>query len=657
MPMNDAFDLFCELVNNLRSDNSRLRREAIGAIAKVADNSCSNILVDAIRNEKDPHVMASLLRVLGSIGAPNLLEFLTNYLKHSEPRVRSNAVETLGLMTHVKEKVVEVLLPLLDDKDNRVVGTVIKTLYDLGDEGGIETLSRLLRGDDNDRRCSAIWAVGAMLYAPELPTIIGYLGSPVYRIHSIASRSVACFGRAAVEPLLADLARHRSARSVFVIIALGRAGDAGAVPALLEQLVRDPASQAWTLEALSYCGGPAIVPQLVERLDHSDPDVRIEVLKAFRRLDCRDQLPAIMAAVDRETDRRVLSTALSTLGELGDLTIADRLQRFLASSEERIRANAVEALGRLGDRRIMSDLKQLVKTGTGRETANAAIALFQFGDIDVIEVLQERLIKGDENVRLSVAYALGKIDLEGVVRPLVDAIRDHSYQVRRMALASLIQRKDRSRQKVLTQVAARPDLLTDRDVVRMLGELGTKEAMAPLMNILKDPSPPPKTGVTPESAAQLWDSLMRELEGLPIDVNEILSRLDGDLVSRLRELLGDEDPHVRCFALHSIGHLNRKEMLGSVVCLLGDEDARVRKYALAALRQLGDRRSLVFLKDRLHEADPAVQGELLATLSELGDKEVLSGLERHKDRFAPHDPERYEKAVARLSQRIQIPQE
>src|SRR5205085_68100 len=115
-------------------------------------------------------------------------------------------------------------------------------------------------------------------------------------------------------------------------------------------------------------------------------------------------------------------------------------------------------------------------TGTGRETANAAIALYQFGDIDVVHVLQDRLQSSDENVRLSVAYALGQIDLQAVIRPLVDAIRDESYQVRRMAVASLVRRKDRARSEILARLVEKGDRLSDHEVVRLLGELGAGEA-------------------------------------------------------------------------------------------------------------------------------------------------------------------------------------
>jgi HEAT repeat protein len=612
-----AFDLFCELVTALRSKSVRVRREAIAAIGKVADQSCLNVLLDSIRIERDVEVKASLLKILGSVGTASLIPMLQSYLADPDGRCRSNTIEALGMYSNHAATVVPLIQKMVHDTDNRVAGTAVKILYDLGDVSALKYLASMLRGDDNARRCSAIWAVGEMRHLAELPILVEYLGSTRYRVHSVAAQAVRKFGSVATPELLAAIPLADPFRRAYLARALGETGDPTAVEPV-RQLMREGSEvvQVQALEALSKLTRGEPTPDVLAALGSGSADVRAEALKAIRTLDAADTRAKVVALIGHERDARVLSAAAAALGRSGDSGVVNTLRTLLSHADARVKANAVEALGKIGDARIVQELRPFLQDPDGRVLANAAIALYEFGDLDVVELLKERLRTGNERVRMSVAYALGEIPLEQVVEPLVQAVLDRSALVRRRVLSSLVKKQGAARAQLERMVSADQRLLEQSGVPQAVGQLGVKVALGPLLNRFLGANPPVGSE-GPDRVATLFTRLRQEIRDNQLDLSRSLDGRDPDVVHTLRELLSDEDPQLRCFAAHNLGELKCKDVMGTLLCLLHDPDDSVRSCVVNALGKIQDQRALPFLTGLLEDENADLRANAARVVSEL----------------------------------------
>jgi HEAT repeat protein len=636
--MQDVFDLFCELVANLRSRSIRLRREAMAAIGMIADRTCTNVLVDAIRGETDMEVRASLIKTVGAVGTSNLVPFLEGFLRDPDARCRSNTIEALARFTDVKDRVAELIRPLVDDPDNRVCATAISVLHRLGDDTGVRLLPPMLRGPDNGRRCSAIWAIGEILHEPELSTIVEYLGSPHYAVHSISARTIRRFGSRALPALVRALDGADRFRKAYIAICLGDVGDPAAA-GTLRALLSDPDEMVrlHVVSALGRLAEPSTFPDLVAQLAADSPVVRVEALAALRRIGDRTAAPAIQDLLARETSARVLASAASTLGALGSGEAAASLKPLLTHSDARVRANAVEALGRIGDARIVAAIRPFLDDPDNRVFANTAVALYEFGDVKVVDLLAERMRSGSEPVRMSVAYALGEIPLEQVIEPLVNAVADQSAQVRRRIVASLLKKGTGARAALEKVLADDAGFLDRPGAPSALGLLGVRQALTPLLARFFGPGRRPVSRVAEAAAdgeaarqriAALFDQLRDRVRSSQIELTRRVRGVDPDLMAGLRDLMASDDPRLRCFAVFTLGELKSRDALGTILCLLHDPDDGVRCYAADALAKIGDWRAVRFLELGLADLDPDVRRHMVRALGELGGPSTVAILDR-----------------------------
>jgi cyclophilin family peptidyl-prolyl cis-trans isomerase len=101
------------------------------------------------------------------------------------------------------------------------------------------------------------------------------------------------------------------------------------------------------LTALAASGAPSATPTLVARLSAEDPVVRMAAAAGLARLDAKDQVPALLAALERSAgDGTYVARAatLSALARLDPNGAAPVLARALEDREWAIRVRAAELL-------------------------------------------------------------------------------------------------------------------------------------------------------------------------------------------------------------------------------------------------------------------------------------------------------------------------
>ncbi|MBF0543271.1 MAG: HEAT repeat domain-containing protein [Candidatus Riflebacteria bacterium] len=210
----------------------------------------------------------------------------------------------------------------------------------------------------------------------------------------------------------------------------------------LEELLRTfQGSSSWTkilvLKIIKNRSDSKSAESLVAWYQDSDETIRYHIMDVLEKLHPPGIVDFVVKGVREETNPRVLSKAISTLGKVGNESHVTLLADKLRINDRRVKANAVEALESIGGKKVYEFLNLLVDEQDNRVKANILIALGKYGDLKVFDLLSRMIKDHDGNMRASAAYALGKLGMAQGVEPLITALGDKDLNVRRQVVASL----------------------------------------------------------------------------------------------------------------------------------------------------------------------------------------------------------------------------
>ena len=216
--------------------------------------------------------------------------------------------------------------------------------------------------------------------------------------------------------------------------------------------------------------------------------------------------------------------------------------------------------------------------------------------------LSARLAEGDEAARLHAAETLSD-DAPYDTAPLLDALSDESWRVRRAAIKGVSQHAEPEAIAALVSLVVKnhhnPSLLNSALQVLAASEV---ETLSPLLELLKDPDP----DLRMQAALALGDQRdVRAIEGLI-------------------ETLKDDDTNVRYHAIEALGKLKATEAVDALAEIAESRDFFLSFAALESLAAIGDARvapKMVPLLDNEFLRDAAVD-----LLGRLGDDSAVSPL-------------------------------
>ena len=200
--------------------------------------------------------------------------------------------------------------------------------------------------------------------------------------------------------------------------AIARMIDAGddAVP-VLSALLASPGESVRTRAAATLSRiGPSVLPHIVARLRHSEPDTRYRAVAVLRNLgrDAADAVPHLVRLLDDE-DPAVSMEAGRALATMGDLAApaVPRLARVLSHRYLFTRVMAAGALASIGPAAAPAT-PRLIRALDDRNSTVRRCAADALGSIGVaassaVERLVSALRDPDRHVRICAAGALGRI--------------------------------------------------------------------------------------------------------------------------------------------------------------------------------------------------------------------------------------------------------
>ena len=216
--------------------------------------------------------------------------------------------------------------------------------------------------------------------------------------------------------------------------------------------------------------------------------------------------------------------------------------------------------------------------------------------------LSERLVEGDEATRLNAAEALSD-DASFGTTPLLDALSDESWRVRRAAIKGVSQRAAPEAIAALVSLVVKnhhnPSLLNSALQVLTASEVDT---LSPLLELLNDSDPDLRMQAALALGNQSND---RAIEGL-------------------MKALTDEDTNVRYHAIEALGKLKAAEAVDALVEIAESRDYFLGFAAIESLAKIGDARiapAMVALMDEEFLREPVI-----TLLGQLGDDSAVAPL-------------------------------
>lgn len=583
------YDLFFELAKNLAHPSRSVRVHTVRAITRVANRRCTNLLLDKLELEKDIFIKASLIRILGGIGTPNLLDPLNKYLNFAEPRIRANAIESIvGLKVKNEEDVLLRIRPLVKDENNRVASTALKEVLEYGDTQYLPLLKLMMKGTDSQRKASAIWVVGELNLEEMLDDVIYALYSENYQVHSIAGRVLSKFKTKAIPILFDNLSMGDNLVKVYTFLFLAKhleQVNEEQKSLLLRMMQTEEAYIAsFILKILYQLRLPEGFELLQTYLFHEDEALRrtsVEGLGFYKdHVGAQDLL---LQAVSAESNPHLLSRLIHCFEYFPSEESLQKLQTFIDHENSRVVANSIEVLGKIGDSRLIDSIRPHLENSNNRVMANAAVAVFRLGESKVLDHLQRALLDDSPSLRASAAFALGEIESNDVVELLIERLLDEAQNVRAHVMQGLAKQEKGSFNRLIDHLKT-SDSKTARQVLTELTGMvecqqGTNDKIKNLFDIYSE----------------------------KITAFEVPEQLEEAEIEQLLDLIFIDDHRLQIYAIYVLGEHKIEQAVPRIICLLFEFNEELVGEAMLALRKIDAKESLTFLMDIF----PKLRGENL----------------------------------------------
>ena len=332
-------------------------------------------------------------------------------------------VDELSRKNFTAEEIEETLMELSGKGAvRRPSRSIFKALIDLG-MPAIPSLIGVLKNENCTLRQAAAESLDRIGWIPDR----GESGATYW----VAKRNwdlCVAIGAPAVLPVIEALKNDSSSIRWDAAEALGRIGDARAVPSLKNALKDENSSvRRAVIEALGKIGAPAVLP-LIDALENGDDDARWTAAKVLGKIGGTQAVPALINALRKSSVCRAAAKALDNIGwspDGGEVSaiywIAKKkldhcvrigtpavlpLVDALRNDDDDVRCAAAEALGKLADVRAVPPLVQVLKDEASNVRRASAEALGKLGDARAVTPLKASLMDSNYGVHRAIGKAI-----------------------------------------------------------------------------------------------------------------------------------------------------------------------------------------------------------------------------------------------------------
>ncbi len=394
-------DVAVEIINTLKGNPSEKVISAMSDALEGVNQKIIIFLKDAFFNENEQQ-RAKACRDLNYAKSKRVIEFLVNLLNSEDELIRRRAAMALGSIE--SEVVISPLMARLDKEK----GENLKNLYlAIGKIKSDKTMDCLLSGLDSDDpkiKGSCIYALCDKKTEKAVPKFLEILADPTQE-EDYKIATVKYFGKN----------KNEDAMNVMI------------------SLIKN-SSEALCLkiqEALVEMNFPKL-PQLLEQYLYSNSEreklVAIKILTKIKRPNTVSMLFPLL----KDSSINVKRTLIDGLGAFKEPEVSDQLLSIAQNKNEvpNLRSLAINSIGMIADTRMIYPLFELLKDENEEIRGSVAFALGNFKNPEVVDVLGNLLNDKSEHVRSKVVEAFGNLKDPKSLDYLKKAREDLSVKVK-----------------------------------------------------------------------------------------------------------------------------------------------------------------------------------------------------------------------------------
>lgn len=347
------------------------------------------------------------------------------------------------------------------------------------------------------------------------------------------------------------------------MVALAELDYKGALAVILNSLDRpDIREQMAAIKALGKFGGAKAFNQLIRILRTGNPDLRESVIDALGELGDQQVARYLFRYLD-QGGSRINRAALMALTRLVPHQVQNRLPRLLESRDPEMVRTALLCAADAGCPECGPAIMRLIQTAPDPLAALAADTAAFLNMRETADAIYARLHpRPNIQTRISLLWALGRMEFAGVLPEVLDALREPVPELRVTALRILrILRPEGLRVEALVE-----PLLRDAhesvaaEAIRLLSEFGSHKWM--------------EGGLPAESDEPRLTAALEALAWVHPFPDEYLPRI--------REWTQSKKTAIRDAAIHLLGIQRKKEFTQDLARVADPED-RVRWSSVRAL--------------------------------------------------------------------------
>jgi len=373
----------------------------------------------------------------------------------------------------------------------------------------------------------------------------------------------------------------------------------------------------------------------------------VDPSEIYKLEDSKD-VEGLIAVLKHSQNKNVIKLAIQALGRLkDDRAVEPLIDKALKSELVTIRAAAVRALGEIGNPKAVEPLIiVLLKGPTWDVRQKAAHALGKIRDARAVGFLITVSEDGDEetSIKEAAAEALGKIANDGAITALIHML-DTSMEEK----ASLVLKEvgEPAVEHLISALNSKSQTIRER-VVTILGELGDKMAVKPLLSLLVDENEDEyfRGDYVATALGKIGDA--RAVEPLI----KLASKHSEDILT--------------CMSVRALGDICDHQAVEPLIAILEDrktsECSHLRLETCWALRKLKDPRaieSLIKILENPRKTTYGLEDAAASALVELDDDRIelplLKYFKVELDAYDEHWAKAVGKLIARLIKKAKMP--